>query len=108
MPALYIPHTVAAFVGTVVGASELVYSIGGEYSKFNVDFAIDDRDSPGPVHFERIGDDRTLANVDANSTSRQVPQTISVAGVHQLTLVASTNDPNGAKLAGYGNARLLP
>jgi hypothetical protein len=102
-----IPHTVAVYVSIPIGATELVYDIGARYAKFNVDFAIDDRDFPGPVHFEVFGDDKPLMSVDANSALREVHRTITVTRVQKLTLTSSTTYP-GARIAGYGNAELVP
>ena len=104
--------TYAKGIGTHA-LSQIVYALNGQYASFVSDVGVDDEENGrgiGSVDFQVIGDGRVLfdSGVVTNS-SPTVSINISVAGVQQLTLVA-TNGVAGSidyDHADWAGARLL-
>ena len=82
--------------------SQIVYSLGGAYTTFKSDVGVDDEVSgQGSVIFQVIGDGKTLYTSGALTGSSAVAHVnVSVAGVQQLTLLAT----NGVAGIDYDHA----
>jgi hypothetical protein len=103
-----IPHTVGFFVSPG-SPGQVIYDIGGHYTTLIVDFSIGDQDNVNPVHFDILGDGSLLLSggVDATPAARTVRKTVTVTGVHQLSLTASTTT-TGSVQALFGRAEVVP
>lgn len=102
-----IPHGVGFSV--IKGkAYSATYNIGGHYSEFSVVLAIGD-ENPNPAHLDILGDGRSLigGGVDVVPNGELVSKMVSVKGVRQLTLVATTNQGSFSQ-AMFGDPLLLP
>ena len=103
-----IPHAVGFFVSPG-SPGQVIYDIGGHYTSLIVDFSIGDQDAANPVHFDILGDGSLLLSggVDATPAARTVRKTVTVTGVRQLTLTASTTT-TGSVQALFGRAEVVP
>jgi len=84
--------TYAKGIGTHA-VSQIVYNLAGKYSSFLSDVGVDDEEigrGTGSVDFQVIGDGRVLFDSGVVTNSSPVVHiNISVAGIQQLTLIAT-------------------
>lgn len=87
--------TYASGIGTHA-ASQIVYNLNGQYSAFVSDVGVDDEvNGQGSVIFQVIGDGTVLFNSGVlTGASPVVHVNVSLAGVQQLTLVATNGIAN--------------
>jgi hypothetical protein len=90
--------------------SEVIYNLGGAYTRFLADVGVDDEVAErGSVVFQVFGDGVKVFDsgvMTGNSATRSVD--VSVVGVQQLRLVVTTaGDGNGSDHADWAAARLL-
>ncbi len=91
--------------------SEIVYNLGGSYSRFISDVGLDDETAPnGTVVFQVYGDGVLLYSSGVmNNQSATQNINVSVAGIQQLKLVITDGaDNNHYDHADWAAARLVP
>lgn len=89
-------------------ASYATYHLGGHYKQLRVVLAIGDQ-FQNPGHVDILGDGWSLLDggIDLQANGQVVTRTIDVTGIHDLTLVATTDQQSYSQVM-FGSAEVLP